>query len=247
MKDGTALPAPPPLTALREDKPVALFVDFDGTLVELAETPEGITVPEGLIGRLETLAALLEGALALVSGRALIDLERHCGTIPLARAGSHGIDRRQADGGALGDPPEPMSGEVEDALDRFAGKAGIRLETKPHGGALHYRSNPGAGDEALAFAERLADEHGFDVKHGKFVIELVRPGADKGGAVRAFMQGPPFAGRRPVFIGDDVTDEDGIAAASEFGGFGILVGERESTGARYCLSGPAAVHDWLGL
>lgn len=247
MQDGTNLPAPPPLGALRAQGSIALFVDFDGTLVELAETPEGIVVPDGLIGRLETLAALLDGALALVSGRALVDLERHCGEIPLARAGSHGIDRRHAHGGALGDAPEPMSGEVEQALGRFAEKAGIRLETKPHGGALHYRANPGAGEEALAYAQTLAVEHGFDVKHGKFVIELVRPGADKGGAVRAFMDHPPFAGRRPVFIGDDVTDEDGMAAAKKLGGFGILVGERESTGASYLLAGPQAVHDWLGL
>lgn len=247
MQPVSDLPAPPPLRAMCKDGPLALFLDFDGTLVDIAPTPDGIVVPERMAERLSALSASLDGALALVSGRALIDLERHCGELPVARAGSHGIDRLFASGEALGDAPEPMSQEVEQRLRRFAEDSGIRMETKPHGGALHYRENPGGEAEGMKFAEGLAAEHGFVVKCGKFVIELVRPGADKGGAVRAFMQEAPFAGRRPVFVGDDVTDEDGIAAANEFGGFGIIVGERESAGARYRLADPVAVHAWLGL
>ncbi|QYU71248.1 hypothetical protein J4558_01785 [Leptolyngbya sp. 15MV] len=95
--------------------------------------------------------------------------------------------------------------------------------------------------------DELAARHGLKVKRGKFVAELVRPGADKGAAVRAFMAEMPFAGSRPVFIGDDVTDEDGFAAASEQGGLAITVGPRDSRLARFGLADPSAVRDWLGL
>lgn len=247
MQKSLHLTAPPPLRTLSEEGPIALFLDFDGTLVELADTPDGILVPEGLADRLAQLAASHDQAVALVSGRAVIDLERHCGRLEIARAGSHGIDRRFADGGALGSSPEQMSQDAEDCLRQFASDNDLRLETKPHGSALHFRTNPAAEPAGLAFASRLADEHGLVVKQGKFVIELVRPGADKGGAVRAFMQEPPFAGRRAVFVGDDVTDEDGIMAAQEFGGLGILVGDREPTAADYRLASPAAVHEWLDI
>ena len=247
MTPSSHFPAPPSLAALREEGPVALFLDFDGTLVELAETPDAILVPERLAERLAALGERLEGALALVSGRAVIDLERHIGALAVARAGSHGIDRQRADGQALGNAPEPMPGPVEELLRAFALEHGLRLETKPHGGALHYRENPAAEELALGFGTALAGEHGMVLKRGKCVVELVRPGADKGGAVRAFMAEAPFAGRRPLFLGDDVTDEDGFAAAEELGGFGILIGEREETAARYRLADPTSVISWLSL
>jgi trehalose 6-phosphate phosphatase len=243
----TSLPPPPALGTLRAEGPIALFLDFDGTLVDLAATPDTIVVPKRLATRLGEVAASLDGALALVSGRAIVDLEGHVGELSIARAGSHGIDRRQADGRPLGAEPEPLSTRVHDVLRSFALEFGFRLEPKPHGGALHYRENPAAESTGLAFARTVAAEHGLVVKTGKFVIELVQPGADKGGAVRAFMQEPPFAGRRPIFVGDDVTDEDGMRAAAELGGLGIAVGERETTAARYRLPSPAAVLDWLGL
>jgi trehalose 6-phosphate phosphatase len=247
MQNATDLPPPPPLSALRAQGSVALFLDFDGTLVDIAATPDSIAVPEQLTPRLSTLAEALDGALALVSGRAIVDLQRHCGELTIARAGSHGIDRRHADGRALGRQPEPMSPTVHDLLRSFAAEFGFRLEPKPHGGALHYRDNPQVETAGLEFARNLAAEHGLVVKTGKFVIELVHPGADKGEAVRAFMAEPPFAGRVPVFVGDDVTDEDGMRAAEELGGFGIVVGDRGPTAARYRLAHPTAVHDWLAF
>jgi len=247
MQTVSDLPPPPPLGSLREQGPVALFLDFDGTLVHLAETPEGIVVPERLAARLAQVADQLGGALALISGRAVVDLERHCGPLEIARAGSHGIDRRLANGTALGLAPEPMPAAAADRLRGFASEQGLRLETKPHGSALHYRENPAAEAAGRDFAQSLAAEHGLVVKHGKFVIELVLPGADKGGAVRAFMQEAPFAGCTPIFVGDDVTDEDGMAAAAELGGFGVLVGDWRPTVARHRLADPGTVHDWLGL
>ena len=241
------LPPPPPLSVLQGRGPLALFLDFDGTLVDLAGTPDSIVVPERMAARFSALSEQLDGALALVSGRAVVDLEHHCGQLSIARAGSHGIDRRHADGRMLGAPPQPIPESVNDRLRSFAADLGFRLEPKPHGGALHYRDDPSLEASGLEFARALAAEHGLVVKCGKFVIELVRPGADKGGAVRAFMQEAPFAGRRPVFVGDDITDEDGMSAAEELGGFGVTVGERESTAARYRLADPAAVHAWLNL
>lgn len=247
MDKARDLTPPPSLQSLREEGPISLFLDFDGTLVDLAPTPDTIVVPERLTQRLVALSASLDNALALISGRAVVDLERHCGPLEIARAGSHGIDRRHADGRLLGKEPDPVPPAVEEGLRQFALDRGLSLEVKPHGSALHYRADPAAEQAGLNFAEALAAEHGLTVRRGKFVIELVRPGADKGGAVRAFMREAPFAGRRPIFVGDDVTDEDGFLAVQEFGGFGIIVGDRGPTAARYRLADPAAIIEWLSL
>jgi len=247
MPDRTDLDPPPSLQQLCREGPIALFLDFDGTLVEIAETPHGIAVPERLGDGLFELSARLEQRLALVSGRAIPDLEHHLGALRVARAGSHGAARELADGSALGDLAEALPPTAAAALREFAQTRGFALEEKQHGAALHYRTDPSLEPHGLSFASDLAAAHGLEVKRGKCVIELVRPGASKAGAVRAFMDVPPFAGARPVFIGDDITDEDGFAAAAELGGFGILVGERTPTIAQYQLADPAAVHSWLGL
>jgi trehalose 6-phosphate phosphatase len=247
MSGPTALAPPPSLQQLCEEGPLALFLDFDGTLVEIAPTPDGIAVPETLGAGLFELAARLGERLALVSGRAIPDLERHLGPLRIARAGSHGAARELADGSALGALAEALPATAAEALRAFATETGFALEEKQHGAALHYRANPALEPHGLSFAQELAQAHGLEIKRGKCVIELVRPGASKAGAVRAFMEVPPFAGSRPVFIGDDVTDEDGFAAAADLGGFGILVGDRTPTIARYQLADPAAVHEWLGL
>ncbi|WP_347304174.1 trehalose-phosphatase [Croceibacterium sp. TMG7-5b_MA50] len=240
-------PSPPPLAALRADRPIALFLDFDGTLIDLAPTPDSITVGDGLADRLADLADQLDGRLALVSGRAIPDLQRHLGPLRVARAGSHGIARELADGSLLGDAPVALPPEAEAALQDFAAAHGFMLEAKPHGAALHYRSDPALEPAGLAFAGELAAVHLLEVKRGKSVIELVRPGVSKEGAVRAFMQVAPFSGAMPVFVGDDITDEDGFRAAEALGGFGVLVGDRTPTRARHRLPDVIAVHDWLGL
>jgi len=241
------LPAPPSLASLLAMGPVALFLDFDGTLVEIAATPDAIVVPPGMVARLCTLSERLSGCLALASGRAIDNLELHCGPLGVACAGSHGLARYSAGRQRLGEEPLPVSTEVFEALGQFAYDEGFRLETKTHGAALHYRSDPSLEERGLVFTGLLAKEHGLIVKRGKCVIELVPPGADKGTAVHAFMAEPPFAGARPVFVGDDLTDEDGFLAADELGGFGILVGRRTPTNARYGVADPAAVQQWLDL
>ncbi len=242
-----SLASPPTLQELCAAGPLSLFLDFDGTLVEIAATPDGIAVPERLGDALFALATRMEGRLALVSGRAIPDIERHLGPLRVARAGSHGIARELADGTPIGELAEALPEDAAGALRAFAAERGFALEEKQHGAALHFRAAPELEPHGLTFAEQLARTHGLEVKRGKSVIELVRPGASKAGAVRAFMELPPFAGSRPVFVGDDITDEDGFAATAAMGGFGILVGERSPTAASYQLAGPAAVHDWLAL
>ena len=247
MDRSTALPPPPPMGTLLSQGSLAVFLDFDGTLVQIAPDPDAIVVPPDLGDRLRSLRDRLEGRLALVSGRALDDVERHLGRLDLARAGSHGLDRIYADGRPAGEMPEPLPDEVIAKLRSFARDHGLRYEPKAHGGALHYRQRLQCEKQAQAFVADLAAAHGLAVKRGKAVAELVRPGASKRGAVEAFMEEPPFIGAMPLFIGDDVTDEDGFAGVADYGGFGIAVGERHSERARYRLDNVAAVHHWLEI
>ncbi|MCT2559347.1 trehalose-phosphatase [Tsuneonella sp. YG55] len=245
MQPRADLPPPPPLESLSDGGPASLFLDFDGTLVSLAGHPDRIVVPDGLPDLLADLSARLGGRLALVSGRSIADLERHCGTLAIACAGSHGGERRLGEG-----EPIARSGvvpvAVQHELAQFARDAGLVHEAKTLGTALHWRTAPHWEERAQAFVDDLAARHGLAVKRGKFVAEVVAPGVDKGRAVAAIMQEAPFAGSRPVFVGDDVTDEDGFAACERFGGFGIAVGERKSPTARYALAGPDDVLAWLG-
>ncbi len=232
---------------MRSGQPVSVFLDFDGTLVDIAATPDGIDVPTGLGDALRELADRLEGRLALVSGRSISNIEGFTGKLAIARAGSHGADMRLPDNTPLAAAPEPFPPEVLRELTIFASTHGFSLEEKPHGAALHYRANPDLEAQGLAYARQLADAHGLALKQGKCVVELVHPGAEKGAAVKAFMEHRAFAGSHPVFIGDDVTDEDGFAAVAEYGGTAILVGDRTPTQAQYSLANPAEVLSWLGL
>jgi trehalose 6-phosphate phosphatase len=248
MDSAAKLPSPPSLGELGREAPTALFLDFDGTLIDIAETPEGIVVPEGFAHRLVALSQRLGGRLALISGRAIANLEEHCGgPLGIAVAGSHGLSRFSASRERLGAMPKPLPDEVFEAFARFAARTGLHLETKAYGAALHYRADPSLAERAKAFAGSLAEEHGLMVKRGKYVVELVPRGADKGAAVRAFIGEPPFIGARTVFVGDDVTDEDGFAAVGALGGFGVLVGYPRLTAAEYGLADPSAVARWLEL
>ena len=247
MIDPAELPPPPPLAELAANGPVALFLDFDGTLVEIAETPEGIAVPATLGGGLARLSDRLDGRLVIVSGRAIDDLERHVGRIRVSCAGSHGAARRLADGTRLGEEPAGLPEGVAQEIAAFAAAHGVDYEAKTHGAALHSRRTPDMEARCAAFLDEVADRHSLVVKRGKKVAEIVRSGVDKGAAVRAFAAIHPFANAMPVFLGDDETDEDGFAACDALGGLGIAVGARTTANARYALADPAAVHQWLGL
>lgn len=234
---------PPPHPTLIDG--AALFLDFDGTLVELADTPDAIAVPAGLAPMLERLRQRLGGRLAIVSGRSLADLERHLPLHGIGFSGSHGLELRLADGTRL-----PLSvpiglDDVRARVETFAAARGLLVEEKPAGIALHYRLTPEAGAAADAFVTALARERGFVVQRGAMVVELRPTGATKGDAIKAFMTEPDFAGARPLFMGDDLTDEHGFAAAASLGGAGILVGPERDSAARYRLGSVADAARWL--
>lgn len=235
-------PAPPP--ALLDG--AALFLDFDGTLTELAETPDAITVSPHLPKLLERLRSRLGGRLALVSGRSIADLDRHVSVPGIPFSGSHGLELRLGDGSVVPLHAPHGLGEVRDRARRFADeRGGLLVEDKPAGIALHFRRAPDAASAVADFMEHLARESGLIVQHGSMVVELRPPGADKGDAVRALMKDSPFAGARPVFVGDDLTDEHAFAAVAAMGGAGVLVGPLRETAALYRLPSVAGVAEWL--
>ncbi len=242
---------PPSLASLAASGAVSLFLDFDGTLVELAPKPDAIIVPEGLGQGLSELARQLDNRCALVSGRSIAELKHYIGAAPLAYAGSHGAEMLDAGGALLRAQDHGLPSAIEEALKAFANEHDVAYEEKPHGGALHYRSAPEKAELVHGFAEELAAEHGWRAQSGKCVAELVSHGTSKGEAVLAFMQTHPFTGSRPIFLGDDLTDEAGFEACQSLGGIGIIVGERATNGAetmaQCALPDVPSVHDWLGL
>lgn len=241
--DPADLPRPP---ALRIAPQTALFLDFDGTLVEIADHPDEVIVPDDLGATIADLAQRLDGRLAIVSGRSLAALEAMLGPIGVAMAGSHGGEFRPAGSREVQPLAQPLQGRVVEALHRFSDEnGGLLVEPKPYSVAVHYRRHPHALDALLACAQGLAEAEGLKLKHGKQVIELVMPGSDKGSAVAAFMQSPAFAGSTPLFLGDDVTDEDAFAAMGQFAGAGVLVGPMRKTAASWRLPDVRAVHAWL--
>ena len=243
----SSLSQPPSLASLKSASPVSLFLDFDGTLIEIASGPDAIAVPENMSARLKSLADQHDGRVAIVSGRDLNNLEQHLGPLAIARAGSHGAERKSADGTPLGEMPKPLAADDTAQLREIAAEHGALFENKRYGAALHYRSVPAAGPDIEAAAASIAKQSGLTMKRGKCVIELVRPGANKASAVHAFMETPIFAGSTPIFIGDDVTDEDGFVAVQKYGGLAIAVGERPSNNANFKLDNVKDVHAWLNL
>lgn len=234
----------PPLLSSAPD--FALFLDFDGTLVDIAPSPDAIVVRDGLPEMLARLNDRLDGRLALISGRALDDLDRHLGAPDIAMAGSHGGEFRAARDGpvtALAAPlPDSVLAQIQALASDFGG---LLVEAKPFSAAIHYRASPGAEAAVLAATKSLAELAGLQLKRGKMVAEVIMPGSDKGAAVGRFMELPRFAGSRPLFAGDDITDEDAFGAVLDHDGGGILVGPQRETAALWRLPGVAEVHGWL--
>ncbi len=219
----------------------AFFLDFDGTLVGIAPRPDAVEVPAGLPDLLEDLHEAAGGALAVVSGRGLAELEAFLPAFAGALVGSHGAERR---GRERSPAPEGLSALHSD-LRRAAEAHGLHAELKAQGGALHFRAVPEREQDARAAVEALATAYpGFVVQTAKMAFELKPATATKDAAVAALMAGGPFAGRRPVYVGDDATDEPAMAWVRTAGGLAVKVGEGPSVAALR-LPDPAAVLDWL--
>ncbi|WP_164738125.1 trehalose-phosphatase [Frigidibacter oleivorans] len=223
----------------------AIFLDFDGTLVEIAPTPDAVEIPQGMADLLNRLHDASEGALALVSGRAIADL---AGFLPGYRGpiiGSHGAEARGLPTLAAADGAAQDLAPLHARFADFAAPRGLLAEPKPHGAAIHFRGNPEAEDEARAFVEEvLADWPDLKIQPAKMAFELKPKSASKDIALRRIADEPPFAGRRPVYAGDDATDEPAIGWAQQAGGLGVKIGDGASQ-ARHRLAGPAEVLVWL--
>ncbi|TWT21754.1 trehalose-phosphatase [Luteimonas wenzhouensis] len=244
--DGTPpLPPPPPLS-----DQWALFLDVDGTLAAFADQPDGVSVASPVVDRLDELSRMLDGALALVSGRRIETLDALFAPHRFAAAGLHGLQRRRA-----GEEPPPPAAPPA-ALEAIKAQAAALLrerypdallEDKGEAIALHWRLMPEAAADLQAFAmqalTRLPDYH---LQPGDHVVELRPARGDKGEAIAAFLDELPFLGRRPVFVGDDLTDEHGFEVVNARGGISVLVGDRAGSAAEHRLPGIDAVYAWLG-
>lgn len=243
---------PPPL-----DRSSALFLDVDGTLLDLSPRPELVRVPAGVPQLLERLAQQRNGALALVSGRSLADLDRLFRPWRGAAAGMHGAEQRRADGSRVEAGETAADRAAAAALARLRPKLGALaqrwpgawIEDKGRTLALHYRAIPEKEREIRDAVPRLVERESEALRliAGKMVVELQPRHHSKGAVIAAFLAEPPFRDRRAIFVGDDTTDEDGFAEVNRGGGLSIRVGsETAGTAAGYVLRSPAEVLSWLG-
>lgn len=235
------LPAPP--TQLIRP---ALFLDLDGVLAELADTPDAVVPEPRRTEVLRALAQRLNGRVAIISGRTIAEIDRISDGSMAAASGIHGLERRRPDGSLLRAEPDAGVRTAVEAFEDFARtRPGVLVEDKTIAAGLHFRGAPEAAADAALLTRELADETGLTMQPGNMVIELKTPGASKGTALKAFMAEAPFAGATPIMLGDDLTDEHGFRAAAELGGFGVLVGPPRETAATFGLPDVSSVLAWL--
>jgi trehalose 6-phosphate phosphatase len=235
----------PPPPALARD--CALFLDIDGTLAELAQTPDAVRVDETIAQALPRLARELGGALALVTGRAMTSADILFPGLKLPMAGQHGCERRDANGAIHLHAPRKETYAKLCKLFRALAKRHpeLLIEDKGAAIALHYRAAPHLASHVHETVRREIDDvTGYTVQEGKMLVEVLPEGRDKGAAIDDFMAESPFAGRLPVFVGDDLTDEHGFATVERLGGWTIKVGAGR-TMARFRLPSVASVSNWL--
>ncbi|WP_370869824.1 trehalose-phosphatase [Polaromonas sp.] len=223
----------------------ALFLDFDGTLVEIASQPEAVVIPATLTSTLAALYGQLDGALALVSGRRLLDLDGFLAPLQLPAAVEHGAQRRNTQGLMISAPATDLRHVLAAAQGLALQHPALKLEHKNLALSLHYRHAPELETLCLQVMQAaVAESSGLQLMQGKCVIDLKPTGVSKGTAIAAFMAEAPFAGRVPVFAGDDVTDEDGFEEVQRMGGYAVKVGAGPTT-ARYRCAGVAELAAWL--
>ncbi|WP_395060278.1 trehalose-phosphatase [Polaromonas sp.] len=223
----------------------ALFLDFDGTLVEIASHPDAVLVPPALTRTLAALSSQLDGALALVSGRRLRDLDGFLAPLLLPAAVEHGAQRRNAQAQLISAPAADLRHVLAAAEGLVRQYRALQLEHKNLALSLHYRHAPELEALCLQVMQAaVAQSKGLQLMQGKCVIDLKLSGVSKGTAIAAFMTEAPFAGRVPVFAGDDVTDEDGFSAVLGLGGHAVKVGPGP-TSAQYRCAGVPEMATWL--
>jgi trehalose 6-phosphate phosphatase len=230
------------------DAPLALFLDVDGTLLDLAARPEDVVTPRGLVSTLAEAERKLAGALALISGRAIDDIDRLFAPLRLRASGVHGAEIRFDPDEATAptraaDLPQSLLDALRRAVQPFPG---VFVENKRFSFTVHYRLAPSAERPLRNIVKELVDALAIAVvtMDAHCAIEIKSPCFDKGGAIAAFLSTSTFRGRTPIFIGDDTTDESGFALVSARGGFGYSVGHPRP-GAIGAFTGPEAVREWL--
>jgi len=239
----TALAPPPAICAMSH----SLFLDFDGTLVPLVDRPDLVRADVELVELLTALGTRFAERMAVISGRSIEQLDMMIGPIArdIALAGSHGAEIRR--GKDIVQPPRPpgLDGAIAEIRTYGAGHPEMIIEEKSHGVAMHYRAAPILEEPVRRRASAIAERNGLIVQHGKMMVELRGPGWNKGEAVAVLMLEPRFTGSLPLIVGDDLTDESAFTVAETMNGFGILVGRRRDTAARYGLADVGAVRRWL--
>lgn len=223
----------------------ALFLDFDGTLVDIAPQPEAVVVPPALIRTLESLQHYLGGAIAMISGRSIEQIDQFLQPIRLPVAGVHGVERRNAKGEVSLLPSFPLQVVEQAAQQLVSEDARLLVEAKRGSIALHYRQAPELEGRCVETMRRAVEQSpGLTLLRGKMVVEAKPGGASKGAAIEAFMAEPPFCTRTPVFVGDDITDEVGFATVQRLRGLGVKIGEGASV-AWQRIATPAAFRKQL--
>lgn len=245
MSGATGLPAP----ALMKEQ-VALFLDIDGTLLEHQAHPEAVRVDDALRTLLGDAAAALDGAVAFVTGRTIDMVDRLFAPLVLPAAGLYGLEHRLAPDGPAerADEPEDMAAVADALQHEFHSVEGIYFERKGPVLAVHTRAAPAVFPRVREAAEAALKSlpEGYRVVAGNAGLEFIPVEALKSAAIERFLKSPPFAGRRPIFIGDDTSDEAGFDYVNEVGGVSIRVRPRGRTSAIAALPDVVAVHDWIG-
>ncbi|RPH29930.1 trehalose-phosphatase [Buttiauxella warmboldiae] len=227
---------------------LAFFFDLDGTLAEIKPHPDQVYIPAAVRTLLQKMSVMSGGALALISGRSMAELDRLATPFHFPLAGVHGAERRDInDNTHIVTLPEQVVAALQQQLSTaLLAFPGTELEAKGMAFALHYRQAPYAQQAIFALAQQMTQRYPeLALQPGKCVVELKPLGINKGSAIRSFMQEAPFAGRTPVFIGDDLTDEAGFQQVNALGGVTIKVGVGE-TMAKYRLANVRMVYHWLG-
>ena len=225
----------------------AFFFDFDGTLAEIAAHPEAVRVDAAVPTALQALLRQTNGAVAVVSGRPITEIDQQLSPAVLPTAGVHGVEHRDGSGQVTRLPLPELGGATAVLQAWCAEHPGARLEEKPGALALHYRGADAleaACLVAMTRARGMIKDVPMVLQRGKKVVELRPAAADKGHAVKVFMAEPPFAGRRPWFFGDDVTDEDAFSTVRAMGGVAVKVGPGD-TRATHRLDSPEDMREWL--